>query len=60
MDEVKLFVTRLIRQTKEDLELERRKDPLDEWVRFLEGKLLAFQLVEGFIQKVEEKKGRLH
>ena len=50
LEEIVLFVQRLKRQTEEDLAFQRRADPQDEWVKFLEGKLQAFRLVEGFLQ----------
>jgi hypothetical protein len=60
VEELRMFVERMIRQTQEDLGIQRRKDPADEWMRFLEGKLLAFQLVRGQIEKLAQRKRELH
>jgi len=42
-------VEMMIEQTEEQMEIQRQIAPNDEWMRFLEGKLLAFRLVrKGF------------
>ena len=48
-DTLKEFVELMIEQTEEEMEEQRQIAPNDEWMRFLEGKLMAFRLVgEGF------------
>ena len=48
--EILLFVERMTRQAEEDLGFQRRSDPGNEWTKFLEGKLQAFKLVQGFLE----------
>jgi hypothetical protein len=60
VDEVLLFIGRMTRQTEEDLAFQRRSDPEDEWVKFLEGKLLAFKLVKGFVEDLQSRQVKLH
>lgn len=54
------FVGRMTKQTEEDLAFQRRSDPDDEWVKFLEGKLHAFSLVQGFLEDVRRRRANLH
>jgi hypothetical protein len=51
MEDMKLFVERMIRQTLEDMEYQKRTDPDDSWLRFLEGKLQAFRLVKEHVDR---------
>lgn len=60
VEETLLFVGKMIKQTEEDLEFQRRSDPEDEWMKFLEGKLQAFKLVQGFLEDLQNRKVRLH
>ena len=48
------------RQTQEDLAFQRRSEPEDEWVKFLEGRLQAFKLVQGFVEDLQSRRVRLH
>ncbi len=54
------FVGRMTKQTEEDLAFQRGSDPADEWVKFLEGQLQAFKLVQGFLEELQRKKEHLH
>ena len=60
VEEILLFVGRMTKQTEEDLVFQRRSDPEDEWMKFLEGKLQAFKLVRGFLEDLQNRKVRLH
>jgi hypothetical protein len=60
VEEILRFVGRMTKQTEEDLAFQRRSDPNDEWLKFLEGKLQAFKLVQGFLEEVQRKRTRLH
>jgi len=60
MDEVVRFVGGMIKQTEEDLILQRRSEPDDGWVKFLEGKLQAFKLVRGYLEDLRRKREQLH
>jgi len=54
------FVDRMIKQTEEDLAFQRRSEPDDVWLRFLEGKLQAFKLVQGYLKNLQNKREQLH
>jgi len=60
MDEIARFVGGMIKQTEEDLAFQRRSDPDDGWVKFLEGKLQAFKLVQGHLENLQKKREQLH
>ncbi len=60
VEDILLFVRRLIKQTEEDLAFQRDSDPDREWTKFLEGKLQAFKLVLGFLEDMQRRKRRLH
>jgi hypothetical protein len=40
-------------EEREEMEIQRQIAPTDEWMRFLEGKLMAFRLVGEHFQKGE-------
>lgn len=60
VEDVLLFIGRMTRQTEEDLAFQRRSDPEDEWTKFLEGKLQAFKLVQGFLEDLQSRRVKLH
>jgi hypothetical protein len=60
VEEVLCFVGKMTKQTEEDLAFQRRSDPDDEWMKFLEGKLQAFKLVRGFLEDLQSRRVRLH
>jgi hypothetical protein len=60
MDEIVRFVGGMIQQTEEDLAFQRRSEPDDAWMRFLEGKLQAFKLVQGYLEDLRRKREQLH
>jgi hypothetical protein len=60
MEEVTRFVERMIKQTEEDLAFQRRSEPDEVWLKFLEGKLQAFKLVQGYLEDLRKKKEQLH
>ena len=60
VEEVLRFVGKMTNQTEEDLEFQRRSDPDDEWVKFLEGKLQAFKLVQGYLEDLRSRRVKLH
>jgi hypothetical protein len=60
VEEILLFVGRMTKQTEEDLAFQRRSNPDDEWLKFLEGKLQAFKLVQGFLEDVQRRRTKLH
>jgi hypothetical protein len=60
MEEVLRFVGKMTKQTEEDLAFQRRSEPEDEWVKFLEGRLQAFKLVQGFVEDLQSRRVRLH
>ena len=51
MEDIRRFVGEMIKQTEEDIAFQRRSEPEDEWLKFLEGKLQAFKLVLGFLEQ---------
>lgn len=60
VEEILSFVGKMTKQTEEDLAFQRKSDPEDEWLKFLEGKLQAFKLVRGFLEDVKRRKSHLH
>ncbi len=60
VEEILGFVGRMTIQTEEDLAFQRKSDPEDQWVKFLEGKLQAFKLVQGFLEDVKRRRTHLH
>ena len=60
MDEIVRFVGGMIKQTEEDLAFQRRSESDDGWVKFLEGKLQAFKLVQGYLEDLRRKREQLH
>jgi hypothetical protein len=60
VEEILRFVGKMTKQTEEDLVFQRRSDPDDEWMKFLEGKLQAFKLVQGFLEDLQSKRVKLH
>ena len=60
VEEIMLFVGKMTKQTEEDLAFQRRSDPDDEWMKFLEGKLQAFKLVQGFLADLQSRRVKLH
>ena len=60
VEEVLRFVGKMTNQTEEDLAFQRRSDPDDEWMKFLEGKLQAFKLVQGFLEDLHNRRMKLH
>ena len=60
MEEITRFVGGMIKQTEEDLAFQRRSEPADGWLRFLEGKLQAFKLVQGYLEDLQRKREQLH
>lgn len=60
VEDIALFVGRMTRQTEEDLAFQRKSDPEDAWMKFLEGKLHAFKLVQGFLEDVQKRRTGLH
>jgi hypothetical protein len=60
VEEVLRFVGKMTNQTEEDLAFQRRSDPDDEWVKFLEGKLQAFKLVKGYLEDLRSRRVQLH
>ena len=60
VEEIVRFVGKMTKQTEEDLAFQRRSDPDDEWMKFLEGKLQAFKLVQGFLEDLHNKRMKLH
>ena len=60
VEEILRFVGKMTKQTEEDLAFQRRSDPDDEWTKFLEGKLQAFKLVQGFIEDLQSRRVKLH
>lgn len=60
VEEIVRFVEKLAKQTEEDLAFQRRSDPDDEWMKFLEGKLQAFKLVQGFLEDLQSRRVKLH
>ncbi len=59
MEDMKQYVEGLIRQTREDLEFQKKTDPEDPWIKFLEGKIQALRLVQEYIDK-RYMKDQLH
>ncbi len=60
VEEILRFVRKMTEQTEEDLVFQRRSDPNDEWMKFLEGKLQAFNLVQGFLEDLQRRRVKLH
>ena len=60
VEEILRFVGKMTKQTEEDLAFQRRSDPDDEWTKFLEGKLQAFKLVQGFLGDLQSRMEKLH
>ena len=60
MDEIRRFVDAMIRQTEEDLAFEQRSETDEAWLKFLEGKLQAFKLVQGFLEDLVKRREQLH
>jgi tryptophanyl-tRNA synthetase len=60
MEEIRRFVVGMIKQTEEDLAFEKRSETEEGWLRFLEGKLQAFKLVQGFLEDLRKKREQLH
>ncbi len=60
VEEILRFVRKMTEQTEEDLVFQRRSDPNDEWMKFLEGKLQAFKLVQGFLEDLQRRRVKLH
>ena len=60
VEEILRFVGKMTKQTEEDLVFQRRSDPDDEWMKFLEGKLQAFNLVQGFLEDLQSERVKLH
>jgi len=60
MDEIVRFVGGMIKQAEEDLAFQRRSEPDDAWMKFLEGKLQAFKLVQGYLEDLRKKREQLH
>lgn len=60
VEEILRFVGKMTTQTEEDLAFQRRSDPDDQWMKFLEGKLQAFKLVQGFIEDLQSRRVKLH
>lgn len=60
LEEVLLFLGKMTRQTEEDLAFQRESGPDDEWLKFLEGKLHAFKLVQGFLADLQKRRTELH
>lgn len=60
VEEILRFVGKMTKQTEEDLAFQRRSDPDDEWMKFLEGKLQAFKLVQGVIEDLQSRRVKLH
>ena len=60
MEEIMRFVGGMIKQTEEDLAFQRKSDPDDEWLKFLEGKLQAFRLVWGYLEDLQRRREQLH
>jgi hypothetical protein len=60
VEEIVRFVGKMTKQTEEDLAFQRRSDPDDEWMKFLEGKLQAFKLVQGFLEGLHNRRMKLH
>ena len=60
VEEILRFVGKMTKQTEEDLVFQRGSDPDDEWMKFLEGKLQAFKLVQGFLEDLQSKRVKLH
>jgi hypothetical protein len=56
MDSVREFVEWMIEEIEQDMELQRKKDPNDEWMAFLEGNLLAMKLVKDHVEHEESRK----
>ncbi len=59
MDDMKLFVQNMIRQTLEDIEYQKKVDPDDPWMKFLEGKMHGFRLVQEYVDK-RKNRDQLH
>jgi len=60
VEEILGFVGKMTKQTEEDLGFQRRSDPDDQWLKFLEGKLQAFKLVQGFLEDLQSRRVKLH
>lgn len=60
VEEILRFVGKMTKQTEEDLAFQRSSDPRDEWVKFLEGRLQAFKLVQGFLEDLRSRRVKLH
>jgi len=60
VEEILDFVGKMTKQTEEDLGFQRRSDPDDQWLKFLEGKLQAFKLVQGFLEDLQSRRVKLH
>lgn len=60
VEEILGFVGKMTKQTEEDLAFQRRSAPDDEWMKFLEGKLQAFKLVQGFLEDLQSRRVKLH
>ena len=60
VEEILRFVGKMRKQTEEDLAFQRRSEPDDEWMKFREGKLQAFKLVQGFLEDLQSKRVKLH
>jgi hypothetical protein len=61
MEDIMRFVGGMIKQTEEDIAFQRRsEEPEDTWLKFLEGKLQAFKLVQGFLEDRQRRREQLH
>ncbi len=60
VEEILDFVGRMTVQTEEDLAFQRRSAPEDAWMKFLEGKLQAFKLVQGYVEDLQKRRMDLH
>ena len=60
VEEIMRFVAGMIKQTEEDLAFQRRSERDHGWLRFLEGKLQAFKLVQGYLEDLQRKREQLH
>ena len=60
VEEILHFVGKMTKQTEEDLAFQRGSDPDDEWMKFLEGKLQAFKLIQGFLEDLQSRRVKLH
>jgi len=60
MDVLRAYIERMIKQTEEDLVFQRKTDPADEWMKFLEGKLHAMRLILAQMEDIRKKDEQLH